>query len=415
MDETLAIQNPWWEGRPLKKSVERKEALYALKQRVKNNRVCMLLGGRRVGKTTLIHQYIGELLNTGVEPKNICYILLDSNAFEKISIFELIRKYRQIHNLKRDENVYLFLDEIQYKDNWEQYIKNIYDTEPNINVMLSGSASFKIHTKTSFLTGRFSILYLYPLSFKEFLQFKNIQISLSEKYIYENELNEYLLKGGYPEYLLTEDYQYFPNLVDSIIYKDFVEYFNIKNLNIVKDLLKLIADRTGSHTSLSKLGKILSIAKETVRDYVFALKETFTIYELQRYATSRNERIYFPKKYYINDNGLLFNLSGKFNKGQVAEQTLFDFLYKKYNESLYFYYYDGIEIDFLIKDADGIQLIESKYINDVEEFDSKLLVKAMETLKVSKAVVITESLENTIEFSNKSIEYIPLWKYILSL
>ncbi len=413
MEETLYMQNPWWMNREFNIGIIRKQSLDKLKSMALNNKVTMLLGGRRVGKTFLIYQYIDYLLKSRIKEKNILYLLLDTRAFEDITIVNLLREYRKIHNLSIDEKIYIFLDEIQYKDSWEQEVKNLYDTEPNIQIVLSGSASFKIHTKTSFLTGRYEIMNLYPLNFLEWIGIRGIKILPSESYKYQNELNEYLFKGGYPEYVIKEDPQYFPNLVDSIVYKDFVEYFNIKNLDIVKDLFKLLSDRTGSHSSLSKIGNILSISKETVREYIYALKGSFSVYELQRYSSSRNERIYFAKKYYLNDNGLQFNQSGKFNKGQSAERTLFDYLYKKYSDSIYFYYDNKVEVDFILKYQDRLELIESKYINDISEFNPKSLLKAMKSLDVTNATVITESVEEELVFDEKKIIFIPLWKVLV--
>lgn len=413
MEETLYIQNPWWTNKEFNIGIIRKQSLDKLKNMAFNNKVTILLGGRRVGKTFLIYQYIHYLLEFGVKEKNILYLLLDTRAFEEITIVNLLREYRKMHNLGIDEKIYVFLDEIQYKDSWEQEVKNLYDTEPNMQIVLSGSASFKIHTKTSFLTGRYKILYLYPLNYIEWIDMKGIKILPSENYKYQNKLNEYLFNGGYPEYVIKEDPQYFPNLVDSIVYKDFVEYFNIKNLDIVKDLFKLLSDRTGSHTSLSKIGKILSISKETVREYIFALKESFSIYELQRYAYSRNKRIYFAKKYYLNDNGLQFNQSGKFNKGQSAERSLFDYLYKKYPDSIYFYYDNKVEVDFILKFQEEIRLIESKYINNISDFDPKSLLKAMKLLNVMDAIVVTESVEDELVIDKKKIRFIPLWEVLV--
>lgn len=412
MGETLFLQNPWWENKPARKSVIRPELLSALKKRTGANRVCMLLGGRRVGKTTLMHQYIDDLINSGINPKYILYVLLDTRVFENASIIDLLRSYRQIHNLSLDDEVYLFLDEIQYKDGWEQEVKNLYDTDLNTRIILSGSASFKIHTKTSFLTGRYGILNIYPLSFSEWLRFKDIEVLPSEQYKYKTLLEEYLMKGGYPEYVLAEDPEYFPNLIDSIVYKDFVEYFNIKNLDLVKDLFGLLADRAGSHASLSKLGNVLGVTKETVREYVRALRGNFSIYELQRYATSRNERIYFPKKYYLNDNGLQFNLTGKLNKGQAAERTIYDHLRKVYGEDVYFYYENGREVDFVIKNREASLAIESKYINSIDEFESKNLILSLEDLDLDTVLVITDSLEMTLDIQNKRIEFKPLWKFL---
>ncbi len=415
MEEILRLQNPWWTSKKkLDVGVIRKSYIEDLTKKLEYSNICLLLGGRRVGKTTLIYQYINKLIDSGIPVSHILYVLLDTFAFNNMSIHTILQEYRKIHNISIDQEIYIFLDEVQYKDNWEQELKNIYDIEKNVHIIVTGSASFKIHVKTAFLTGRHTNMYMFPLTFKEFLEFKNIDIPLYEGYRYINILDEYLKIGGYPEYISLQEPDYFSNLVDSIVYKDFVEYYNIRNLDIVRDLLKLIADRSGSHTSLIKLGKILGISKDTVREYITALKETFNMYELERFAFSRNERIYFPKKYYINDNGLLFNLCGKLNRGQAAERTLFDFLQRKYKDSLYFFYNKGREIDFLIKQNNEIQLIESKYIDNIDDFNTTHLFNVLESFQSHEAIVVTESIEKNVTEGGNNIHFIPLWKYLLT-
>ncbi|MFW5719890.1 MAG: ATP-binding protein [Candidatus Dojkabacteria bacterium] len=416
MEELYYLQNPWWENREFKKGVERKNLLDSLKNQVSTNRICMLLGGRRVGKTTLMYQYIADLIATGVHPTSICYLLLDTRAFEGISITELLRNYRQIHNLSIEQTIYLFLDEVQYKEKWEQEIKNIYDTERNVTVVLSGSAGFKIHVKTSFLTGRYRILKIVPLNFGEWLEFNQVSVFKVEQYKYVNLLEEYLLNGGYPEYILTKDPQYFSNLVDSIVFKDFFEYFNLKNLELVKDLFGLIADRNGSHSSLTRLANVLGVSKETVRDYLGALKGCFSIYELPRYAYSRNEQIYFPKKYYVNDNGMLFNLTGKFNKGQAVERTVYDRLRQLYPEESIFFYYNSakqFEADFIVDSDSQRTLVESKFIRTIAEFNPKQLLKVLKEIKTDRVLIVTESLETITKHEGHVIEFVPLWKFLL--
>lgn len=415
MDEVLYLQNPWWEGSEIRSGITRRNLLDNLIELTNKNRLTMVLGGRRVGKTTLLMQYINHLLENGVDRSRICYLLMDTHVFNNSTITQLISNYRKIHNLNINDDIFLILDEIQYKDDWEQEVKNIYDTQSNVKVILSGSASFKIHIKTSFLTGRYNLMYIYPLSFKEWLEFQDINIKVTESYKYQSLLENYLKTGGYPEYVLNQDPQYFSNLIDSLVFKDFVEYYNIKNLDLVKNLFGLLADRTGSHSSYTKLANILDVSKETIREYISALKGIYSIYELSRFSTTRNERIYFPKKFYVNDNGFLFNLTGRFNKGYALERSVFDHLNKKYGEELFFYYSDGKEVDFYINGSGKKVLIEAKFINDLKDFNYKNYVKILNEVGLRDITFITDSVNEVYKVDDKELYFIPAWKFFLDI
>lgn len=413
MEEILNLLNPWWEERWIEKSIPREKYTQALLSHFTDRLVGILIGSRRVGKTTILHQVIDLLLQKGIKPTHILYVLLDHPKFTSYTLSRIIEEYRKINDLNRDTKIFVFLDEVQYSTNWEQEVKALVDTE-EIKIFVSGSSSTLISQKKAFLTGRYFKQIVEPLSFMEFLSFKGIEIAKTEKYRYPNYLTEYFKTGGYPEYVLSQNPQYFADLTEAVIFKDIVSLYKVRNPQLVRDLLLLLSDRCGHQTSFTKLGKILSLTTDTVREYVEYLKQTFLVMELPRFALSRNKQIYAAKKFYLNDSGLLFNLAGKLNIGSSSEQVLFHALRQK-SGKIFFYYENQFEVDFVVNMIDESILIESKYelgLNQQKLEDQ--LAGIAKKLKVKKIKVLTKEKEEEFSKDDIQLKYMPLWKFILS-
>jgi len=415
MKEILFLANPWWDKKNFEIGILREKYLSVLIKSLNHKRAVLITGSRRVGKTTLLKQFVKYLIEQKLAtPKNILYLSLDHPRISKFSILEIVEEYRKIHLLDRNEKIFLIFDEVQYIKNWEQEIKALVDLE-NVKIFLSGSANTKIFQKIPFLTGRYEKIKINPLDFKEFLQFKNVKISSTEEYKYEKYLEDYLKIGGYPECVLSRQENYFSDLIEGIIFKDIVYLHNIKNPDIIRDLLLLISDRNGHQTSFTKLSKILGVSVDTIKEYMSFLKETYIVKEIERFSASRSKKIYSAKKFYLHDAGLLRYLASKFNLGSAAETILYNFLSENFEVN--FYYENQQEIDFVFfNKAKQKILVESKFIGKQEEINDKILLnirKIATELNIRKVFIITRNLEKTEESKNVAIKFIPLWKYLL--
>jgi len=416
MKEILFITNPWWEKKEFDSGIVRQKYLPRLIKTLEHKRAVLITGSRRVGKTTLLKQLIQHLITKKkIKSKNILYVLLDHPRLAKISILEIVEEFRKIHLLNRDEKIFLFFDEVQYLKDWEQEVKSLLDLE-SVKIFLSGSASTELFQKTPFLTGRYEKIKIDPLSFQEFLQFKNVSISSTEEYKYGQYLDDYIKIGGYPEYILQEESSYFTDLLEAIIFKDIVYMHGIKNPDIIRDLLLLLSDRNGHQTSFTKLGKILGITVDTAKEYVNFLKQTFIVEEIERFSTSRSKKIYSAKKFYLHDTGLLHNLSSKFNLGSAAENILYKFLSADFKVN--FYYENQREIDFVfLNRKKNLVMAESKFIDKFDELNDGALTaieSATTDLKVNKVFVVTRSLEKKYRYNDVDIIFIPLHKLLIS-
>ena len=357
--------NPWWEKSYQPSLIPRSQYSQYLRNNLDNRDIILITGLRRVGKTSLIKMFISEL-SIKIEPKNIFYVSLDSLPLEPFSISEIMREYRKIYSLPLDTKVYLFFDEVAYRKNVHQELKNLYDQE-NVKIFASSSSTSILRDTRAFLTGRARILEILPLDFFEFLAFKKLKIKQAERYLLESYFEQYMQTGGIPEYVLTNDISYLDNLIDNIIYKDIVAYYGVRDLTGIKDLFRLLMERAGKQISINKIAKVIGISPDTVRRYVDFFLQTFLIYTIER-CGKLNERIRAPKKLYAADIGIRNHIAGFRDKGAIFENIVY--LKIKQNKPCYIYQ-NGLELDFYFDNT----LMEVKFDRELEGKQKTLFEK----------------------------------------
>jgi predicted AAA+ superfamily ATPase len=175
-EEIYYRYNPWWEGHnSANGAISRPHAMELLLKNLDSKEIVFLTGLRRIGKTTLLKLLIANLLErNAARPENIFFISLDDYMLSRYSLLEIIEDYRKIKKIKSAEKIFLFLDEVTYKQDYEIQLKNLYDLG-NVKIFASSSSASIMRSKKPYLTGRYAIVELLPLDFKEFLEFKNKQ------------------------------------------------------------------------------------------------------------------------------------------------------------------------------------------------------------------------------------------------
>lgn len=328
--------------------------------------ILFVTGLRRVGKTSLIRLAIRRLLSSGINPKNIFYIGIDDYTLKDLSILEIIREYKKINNLTNGEKSFIFLDEITYKEDFRQQLKTLHDNSNN-KITVSSSSSSSLRNKKGWLTGRERILEVHPLTFTEFLEFKQIKIKKSDTHLSERYFEEYMQIGGIPAYVLNNDRAYLTSMVDDIIQKDIIAHHGIKHTQIVKDYFMLIMERAGKQISINKVANILKISPDTANRYMQMFLDTYLISLIPRYGTT-NEQILSPKKVYASDLGIKNIFTGFRDEGSIFENYVFMLI--KDLKPRYIYENEiEIEIDFI---TIGKTLIEVKYNQNIEEKQKRL-------------------------------------------
>ncbi|MCK5788768.1 MAG: ATP-binding protein, partial [Chlamydiia bacterium] len=318
MKTVLYKSNPWWEEEYDFDGFSRERYIEELDKWIDNKDIIFLTGLRRVGKTSILKNYIAKLIqDKGIDPKEILYISLDLYVLDSYSIHDILLEYRKIHKLSSEKKVYLFFDEVTSKESYNQEFKNFYDLE-NVKIFASSSSASLLRDKNAYLTGRQRILEVMPLDFDEYLQFKEVSIKKADSHLLESYFEEYMQDGGMPEYVLTGDVSYLQNLIDNIIYKDIIAHNHIRNNKVVEDFYKLLMERSGKQLSLNKIANIIDISVDSAKRYFGYFEETYLIYSIEKYG-KLNERLKSPKKIYASDVGLRNVVTGYRDKGAIYE------------------------------------------------------------------------------------------------
>mgnify|MGYP001566872820 CR=1 FL=1 len=364
LEAELFKQNPWWENKFSDNSYPRERYLKQILDNLKSKEIIILTGLRRIGKTTIIKQTIKHLLENKIKPGDIFFISLDSFNLLEFSIHQLIEEFRKIHKKSSSDFFYLFLDEVSSRDNFEQELKSIYDNE-NIKVICSSSIATMMRDKKASLTGRTKTIEVMPLSFQEFLIFKEAKIAKSDSEKLESYFRDYLKLGGIPYYVLTEDKSYLNELVESIIYKDIIAYHKIGAEKTIKELFILLCQRVGKPMSYNKIAEILKISVDSAKRFVGYFEKAYLFYIVDRYSKSVNEKTTSPKKVYIGDIGIKNLITGFKDLGASYENLVFLNIKDK-NPS--YYLEDSVEIDFITEDS----IIEAKYNQNLDKKQQEL-------------------------------------------
>lgn len=413
MESTFFQMNPWWEGKPVDGGVPRPEYRDPLLEHRGRRQVEILVGSRRVGKTTLLRQVIAGLIGSGVPPTDLCYLALDHPVFSGKPVSELLRFFRKRFSHPRNRPVTLFLDEIQDSPGWETEMKSIYDTEP-VKAYCSGSTSALVTRQGGKLTGRQIVTTVFPLSFDEFLAFRGERPSLSEDYRYERLAEEYLSIGGYPEMVAHPSPEYLSNLLDDILARDLVRLFPIRKAAALKDLVRLVAASVGSRTSFNRLSTLLGLSLDTVKEYCGYLEAAFLTASLTKWTTSHSDRVYAQKKLYLWDTGIKTLCTGDGDEGARAENAIFMLLRRMHRETGYFAESER-EVDFVVGSAENPLPIEVKMLDRLDLKDRRLAglrLFARRFPAARRALLVTRGVEAEGELAGMRLQAVPLWKFL---
>ena len=340
--------------------IERPYYLEFLKKLKDKQIIKVVTGIRRCGKSTLFELYKNYLLGQGVSKDQIISLNFEN---PKDMIFNDWRElYDYIDgNLIRDKKNYIFLDEIQILDSFEKVVDGLFVNE-NVDLYITGSNSYMLSGElTTYLTGRYMQIHMLPLSFKEYLEY----------YGEDNELKKYdsyVQNGGFPYLLnLGEDKELIRNYLDGIyntvLMKDVVVRNNIKDVLMLDSVVKFIFDNIGQLVSTNKISNTLNsnnrrVSVNTVGSYLSSLIDSYIVYKISRYDIKGKEYLKTGDKYYVCDLGLRnYLLGGVRDYGSILENIVFLEL-KRRGYEVYVGKYDDLEVDFVIKNNDGIKYIQ---------------------------------------------------------
>ena len=409
--EILTLQKREIEVKLKEKYINRSQDL-----KLDNDLIKVIIGPRRAGKSFFALHFLNKIGNFG-------YVNFDEEKLIEVDNYnEIVTAMNSIYN---NPKLVLF-DEIQNLPKWELFVNRLQ--RQGYKLIITGSNSNLLSRElATHLTGRHLLTNIFPFSFKEYLKLEDKELTNTE---IKEELSKYLFNGGYPEILLkrVELKEYLSLLFNSILYKDIIKRYKIRNPKQIEDLATYLISNIAnkySYKSLAKIGKIKS--SHTIEKYLSYLEESFILFSLSRFSYKVKEQLSSNKKIYCIDNGFIQAKSFKTSPdlGRLYENLVANKLKKQeVDERLRFYYWKNQqqeEVDFVIKEGLKIkQLIQVCF--NIKDLDTKsreirALIKASKELKCNNLLIITEDTESEERaewFGDRAtIKFIPLWKWLL--
>ncbi|MCU0851595.1 MAG: ATP-binding protein [Candidatus Thermoplasmatota archaeon] len=412
--DILIESNPWWKG-PVQLEYKERELHRHLKKYLPRPQIIALTGLRRVGKTTLLLKILQDSIAQGQDPRNLLYFSFDE--FETIDIRDLIKEYERFMKKDLTSGKYLFFfDEVQKLNHWETQIKRLYDAhKTTVKLFISGSESLFIHKKSKeTLAGRLFEFILGPLSFPEYLVFKNIRYDNIDLHTKELEIlfAEYMRTQGFPELIDTTDKEIIKkyikeSILEKIIYRDIPSLVRVRNPAILASLLSILTEEPGQLVDLVTLANELHISRQTLAQYLRYLEEAFLIRKLYNYSHNRRKIERKLKKYYPT----VLSVDLTFKDDPFSQSKVLEWLAVNQLQAEYFWR-DSYKNEVDIIDVKNTKTVP--YEVKQGKIETKGLLKFMDLYHLDEGSIITSVMEEKYQFEKKIIRVIPLYKLLLT-
>lgn len=461
--QDLQLKNEWWvnEEYKIEESEWPKRDLFpVILENLKHSLILNIVGLRRVGKSTILKQVISELLGKKVKPINIFYFLFDySSQIKKAEFLDEVLSFYFSEVLKKPslaltEQVCIFLDEIQYIEDWQAVLKKYYDlSNKKIKFIVTGSQSVLLKGKyKESLAGRVFDFYLPPLSFSEFLRINKENIKTPERFdlfelpdkfaalsrydaFYGRQLaglsREYIIAGQFPEIRqfqnIDQKHEYIRESVLGKVMDDCMHIFKIDKENEFKLIAFQLLNNIGSVFELNNIGREIAASKITLNKYLEYLIDSYIVEILYKYHKSPIKRGRILKKLYtpcINFNCVLNRYKENHIDeipeafGKIVENAVYNVLARKYvaeeaESGLSFWRKGEKEIDFIINRGKRQMAAEVKFSNNINPKSLAVLVDYLKKKDLEYGIVVTKSEIDKKEISGRTLYFIPYYLILL--
>lgn len=451
MNEILARQmvlsNPQWKGDKFLEhtgKIHLRDAIEEISRYVEDRQIVLVTGPRRSGKTTAMIQAMQELLDKGVNPRNILYFSFDEVLSREHAVLEDVVSYflSDVMPTKpsKKAKAFLFLDEIQFIHDWSTMLKRIYETQPNVKIFASGSSSLGVRKGMGeSLAGRAFDITVPTLSFREYLRFRGLDVPqmppiwsrspvpasvMLVKDEITNGLTSYLLRGGYPETVdmrpISKVLRYIrQSVLERVVYHDLPETEDVANPASMMHLLRILASISSQRFEISNIAPDIGMKAQTASKYLSVLERAMLMSTCYNYTKSMVKQARSSKRAYLTDTGLISSLlgldesTGSQELGRLAETVAYNHLSR---DSPAYFWRDpqGNEVDIVIPSTLGPIPIEVKYQSSIYKSDAKGLVRFCEVHGCDNAFLVTKEKQGSMEVGGVTVKMIPLWRLLLS-
>ncbi len=265
--------------------------------------VKVIIGVRRTGKSVVMDQYIRRLKGNGTDPKDILFVDFESSDYDGIADHRDLNAWIA-ERIPRDRRTYVFLDEVQRVNGWEQTVNSLM-ADYDADIYITGSNAYLLSSELStYISGRYVEIKVYPLSFAEFLTGHPATPDADRNHRFQ----QYLRTGGMP---LTDpdrgdryNSMILEGIYNTVLVKDAATRMKIRDLSGLDSIARFLLDNTGNITNVDNIVKATKLAKKTVTKYIRALTEAFLFYKVDRYDVVGKKLMDSHEKYYPTDTGL---------------------------------------------------------------------------------------------------------------
>jgi len=444
--KVLTAFNPWWKTGAVNPKMSKIYKRFAFHEAMKRmdqtdiRRTVVLTGTRRVGKTTIQYQMIQTLLERGVAPQKIVFISMDHPMLKLSGVNEILECYHE--NIYAEQDVYYFFDEIQYAQDWDKWLKTIYDMQPDTRVVATGSASpALIKGNPESGAGRWTVIQVPTMSFYEYCEIldldrpelpKNLKITqmlrmtqqdrakiMLQLSKVQNHFNRYLQVGGFPELALADNdimaQQIMrEDVVDKVLKRDLPSLYNIRNATELERIFLYLCNVSSEIVSIDAIAKELSgVSRPTVENYIQYLESANLIYQSWPVDMAGKRVLKAKPKIYIADaairNAVLMDdslLTDPVEMGKIVETAVYKhvaaFYYQKATSVGYFRGgKKNKEIDIVVDyHNSGNILIEVKYREGAPIPDDDAISELC--AEASAAIIVTKSASDFGVHNTKS-------------
>jgi len=429
LSSLISFHNPWWLTGQLPQVLNlpfRRPVFYSILEYLHLDRIIILKGPRRTGKSTLMFQMIHELLQKNVDPARILYIPFDDPELT-FSFGEILLEFekqlgREIH---QGPAVYCFFDEIQHLENWSGYLKKYHDKKWPIKFIVSGSSASLIKRDAESLAGRTVEEIILPFTFYEFLLFHLTEtearllqdlresadifkspipakLSLIERKI-AILFESYFSLGGFPglfdiheqmlqKKLLHED------IIEKVIYRDLVNRYGIKKPDVLEKLFLYLVNQSSDILNITSMANSLKLSREAVQDYIRYLRESYLIMLSPRYAPAIETSIRANPKVYVLDAAFMQVFSTLPPAKRVESIVARHLFFKNIS-----YFRNRLEVDFILRLDHQIVPVDVKFRENLYKEQLAGLKAFQKQMSYDQAVVITKNFQKMLP----KINFIP--------
>jgi predicted AAA+ superfamily ATPase len=361
----------------MKNYILRYDYIDKIKPYIDKQIIKVIVGQRRVGKSYFLFQVM-DIIKKVNSKANIIYVDKESFEFDSLKDYKDLIKYVN-KKIRKNKKTYLLIDEIQDINQYEKALRN-WNNNHDFDIYCTGSNAKMLSGELStYLSGRYVEIKLYSLSYLEFLEFHNLENSKETFF-------SYIKYGGLPflkniELSDSIVFNYLKNVYNTILYKDIISRYQIRNVTFLENLVKFLADNVGSLLSAKKISDFLksqniSISPNIVLDYLSYLTSSYFIFKVKRSEVGGKKIFQIGEKYYFEDLGLRHTIIG-YNIKDI----------NKVLENLVYLHFISI----------GFNVTVGKLKNKEIDF---ICVKENKTIYVQVAYLITEESTITREFGN---------------